>query len=174
MIVAGYLSGHLDPPTALGLMRGVLTGAPENGGDRVLLQNSCAVFLILAGSKGEALELLANTYSEINKSSEPDEYHRYFIGNNLAALHALRGESPIADRILVECANGLDRMYPAVRETLRRRHELIPSALAKAPHFDVDTFDNYLLTAFPTQLGPQWAFYGRGFLLSDIQFWSFD
>jgi hypothetical protein len=172
-IVASYLIGKIEVSTAVSLMKEALQGATETG-DCVLMQNNYAVFLSRAGREREAKALLQRTYAQVIASSDPDEYHCYFVGNNLAVLHALEGEQIIAERLYRECSMRLERMYPAIRETLQKRHELLGPIFAEAAELDTESFDGYLLKNYPLQIGPQWAFYGRGFLISDIQFWSTD
>jgi hypothetical protein len=57
---------------------------------------------------------------------------------------------------------------------MKRRQELIRDAIKEAPALSAEEFDAFLLQEHGLQIGPQWAFYGRGFLLTDIQFWSAD
>jgi hypothetical protein len=66
----------------------------------------------------------------------------------------------------------IDQLYPAVQETLRRRHELLAPAFNLVPQLSPEAFDTFLAERSVPQVGPQWEFYGRGLLLSDIQFWS--
>jgi hypothetical protein len=170
-ILAAYLSGNLDAEAALVLMEKVIKETPLTG-DHILMKNNYSVFLIHAGRAEEAYTLLAKTYAEITASGNPDSYHYYFIGNNLAALHALNGKAEIASKIREEIGTRLSYFYPAINQTLRKRHELIAPAFGNGSEFDVQEFDEYLLKKFPAQVGPQWRFYGRGFLFTDIQFWS--
>ena len=172
-ILAGYFSGKLAPAVALDLMERALAGGSD-AGDRVLMKSNRAAFLIHARREAEAREVLERVYAEIKVGGEPDAYHLYFVGNNLAALRALSGEVEVAKHIHQEIGRDLGRFYPAVRQTLQKRHELLTPAYNDAPHLTVETFDSYLTDRHAPQLGPQWAFYSRGFLLSDIQFWSAD
>lgn len=172
-VLAGYLSDNFDAATAVTLMERALEGSTEMG-DSILMENNYAVLMIRAGARDKAQELLERTYAKVMAVSTPDVYHRYFVGNNLAALRALAGEVASAENLRQEIGRGLEWLYPAVRETLRKRHELLSPAFADAPHLDPVKFDSYLVDHYASQVGPQWAFYGRGFLFSDIQFWSAD
>jgi hypothetical protein len=169
--IAGYLSGNLDIAQTVTLMDRVRNGSTEMG-DSILIQNNYAVLLIHAGRHKEAEDLLEHTYTKIIAGDESDAYHRYFIGSNLAALRALDGNITAAEHLRQESARGLDRLYPAIRQTLQKRHELLAPAFSEASKLGSADFDKYLITRHPRQLGKHWDFYGRGFLFSDIQFWS--
>jgi hypothetical protein len=51
---------------------------------------------------------------------------------------------------------------------------MMPEAYKKAQGIGTEKFDSFLKDLYGPQIGPQWKFYGRGFLLSDIQFWASD
>ena len=172
-VLARYLAETLDVVTASSLLKQVAKGSIE-AGDRILLQNNCAVLLIREGKITEARSILEAAGESILSSGEPDGYHRYFVDNNLAALFALSGESERALELIDECAKLVEQFYPAINATMRRRHQLIGEAIKEAPNLTVEEFDNFLIQRYGMQVGPQWAFYGRGFLLTDIQYWSAD
>jgi hypothetical protein len=99
-------------------------------------------------------------------------YHRYFLGSNAAALLALSGDVAGARNMLSECGAVLNQFYPAIQATMRRRHELFLEVVEEGPQMSPRTFDDLLLRRYPSQLGSQWAFYGRGFLLLQQAFTS--
>lgn len=173
LVIAGYLARKIEATRAVGLMEQVLCGSMDRG-DRILMENNYAVFLLHARQQSKAHDVLRRAYAEIMKDGRPDEYHSYFIGNNLAALSALAGDITSAHQIRHKITPGLSRLYPAIRETLQRRDQLLEPAFVEAAQIGPEMFDRYLTDRHAQQLGPQWAFYGRGFLLSDIQFWSAD
>jgi len=172
-ILAAYLSKNLAMTKATALMEQLYEGA-TGVGDRLLIQNNYAVFLIYADQLAKAEELLEKALSELVADTRPDEYHFYFVGNNLALLRATGGNISGAQDLFTKCGDGIDRLYLAIRQTLRRRHELLAPALANGQELGKEKLDMYLLDHHPPQIGPQWSFYGRGFLLSDIQFWTAD
>jgi hypothetical protein len=89
-------------------------------------------------------------------------------------LLALNGEINTARELMEICGKLVKHFYPAIKVTMARRHELLIEAINEAPKLNAQQFDNYLTEKHGMQVGPQWSFYGRGFLLSDIQFWSAD
>jgi hypothetical protein len=172
-ILAGFFSKNLTVTKATGLMEQLYEGA-TGVGDRLLIQNNYAVFLIYDDQLAKAQKLLEKAFSELTADTRPDEYHFYFVGNNLALLRAIGGDISGAQDLFSKCGEGIDRLYLAIRQTLRRRHELLARAVARGQELGKDKLDMYLLDHHPAQVGPQWSFYGRGFLLNDIQFWTAD
>jgi hypothetical protein len=172
-ILARYLAGTFDAAVGAGLLEKIFNESAE-AGDRLLLQNNYSVLLILANQIADAETLLGRGYKAITSGKEPDGYHRYFLGNNIAALLALKGEISAAEELMQECGIVLNQFYPAIRGTMMRRHELFTAAIKDMTQLTPKAFDNLLFDRYPAQIGPQWAFYGRGFLVTDIQFWSGD
>ena len=172
-ILARYFAGVFNAVSAAELLGKVFDESNE-AGDRLLLQNNYAVLLILMDRLSDAQKLLTRAYSAIVAGKEPDGYHRYFLGNNIAALSAIKGDIPAAENLMKDCGAVLDQFYPAIHATMIRRHELLLEVLHEAPKLAPKAFDDLLFQRYPQQVGSQWAFYGRGFLLTDIQFWSGD
>lgn len=172
-VLARYLAEDLDIATARDLLLKVTSNSNE-AGDRILLQNNCAVLSIHAGELSEARATLQLSRRSLIESEEPDQYHAYFVNNNLAGLLALSGEIEQAQQMMDVCKSAAKCFYPAISATIMRRQELIGEAINEAPNLSVQEFDTYLIRKYGMQVGPQWSFYGRGFLLTDIQYWSAD
>jgi len=172
-VLATYLAGILPLSESIALIRELDDGKVEVG-DRILIQNNLAVLLARAGESVEPTNILLAARKSLGGKTESDSYHRYFVTNNLAALLALSGNVDSSLELLGEVEGDLHLFYPAVRETLLRRHSMMFEALKAAPAIGIEKFDQFLSDHHPAQVGPQWAFYGRGFLFSDIQFWTSD
>ncbi|MDP3072288.1 MAG: hypothetical protein Q8N18_18500 [Opitutaceae bacterium] len=172
-VLAGYLEGSLPLAGAVELMQQINDGRTDVG-DRILILNNLAVLLVHSGRTDQARESLETAWTKLGDEGNSDDYHRYFVGSNLAGLLALAGEKERSARLLSSVRPGLDGLSRSIRETLLRRHELMSGAFARGEELDPITFDSYLRDKHPPQLGPQWSFYGRGFLFTDIQFWSAD
>lgn len=170
-VLAAYLTGTMDLPSALHLMQQI-DEHRDGLGDRLLVRNNRAIFLVHSGAIDQARSILAEAWAELTESGGADPYHRYLTANNLAGLVALGGDPTAARRMLDEVAGGLDRFPPGLRGVFSRRHAMMTEALAAAPTLSATQFDQFLVDRHSPQVGPQWAFYGRGFLFSDIQFWA--
>ena len=173
LILANYFSGVLALPAATALMQ-TLKACRDEIGDQLLINNNFAVLLIHGGEFARAQQILTDTKQKLADISDSDPYHHYFVTNNLAGLFALSGNPTKATQMLSSAEQNLSRLYPAIRETLKQRHILMPKAFASAASIGMEKFDAFLKDNYEPQIGPQWAFYGRGFLLSDIQFWASD
>ena len=171
-VLTGFLKEALTIENAVSLMQQIIVDQTDIG-DSILLRNNYAVLLVHAGRVSEARAILEELQREIAQGDESDTYHRYFVGNNLAGLQISAGELPQAVRLLDDISRGLDRLYPAIRLTMKRRHEILRERLIVPEKMETIEFDKLFTKVLP-QLGPQWSFYGRGFLFSDIQFWSVD
>lgn len=172
-ILARYRNGEIEVTTCCRLLEQLVNDLSEYG-DKVLLQNNLAVFLALDDRLDEARTMLSSMFSTLADDPQADEYHQYFVGSNLASLLGLMGTTIAGRDLLREQGPLLGRFYPALRATMQRRHELALDQFADSTRLTPREFDLFLLKRYPAQLGPQWSFYGHGFLLSDIQFWSAD
>lgn len=172
-IIAHYLSGLLEPATALNLMEQIAKTSFESG-DSFLLQNNLAVLLILSGDSKKAKKTLDSAHNSLMKNKDSDIYHQYFICSNLGTLMMLDGDLTEARSIIESCNQKVDQFYPAIKETIIYRQELLMEIIADPPKIDPVAFDNFLIERYGMQIGPKWKFYGRGFLLTDIQFWTMD
>ncbi|HEX3799681.1 MAG TPA: hypothetical protein VH413_13370 [Verrucomicrobiae bacterium] len=172
-VLAGFLSGKLSAEMAVRILSQVQIEPPTSG-DSLLIANNYAVLLAHAGQVEDAKRRLQDCYRLLSSDSPCDPYHKYFIGNNVAALTALTGDSASAKQIYEGCLPLIDGLYPTIRETIRERHGLLGAAIGDAQKLGIEALDRILLGSSQAKLGKHWEFYGRGFLLSDIQFWSVD
>jgi hypothetical protein len=173
VLLARHLSGQASTSELATLIGELIKSSPESG-DHMLLQNNQGVFSALAGKVTEAQSLFETLHKKLMADAEPDEYHCYFVGNNLAVLLALAGETKKAADLLAKHSGLLNRFYPGLRGTLLKRHPLVMDALSVATGLNASDFDRYIFEHHPPQVGPQWKFYGHMLLLSDVQFWSAD
>jgi hypothetical protein len=172
-VLAGYLAGILPLTQAIELMRKLDDGRTAIG-DRILIQNNLAVLFAHDGQSNEAKQILVSAREQLGGKADSDSYHRYFIANNLAGLLAISGDIDSSLKIFDAAGSDLHQLFPAVRETLLRRHSMMFEALKAAATVGMVKFDRFLKDHHPPQVGPQWEFYGRGFLFTDIQFWTSD
>lgn len=172
-VLAGFLNGKLSAEMAVRILSQVQLEPPTSG-DSLLITNNYAVMLAHLGRADDATRRLQQCYELLSADGPCDPYHKYFIGNNLAVLTALAGDSAAAKQLHEECMPLIDGLYPTIRETIRERHRLLGAVIGSAQKREVEAYDRILLDSSQAKFGKHWEFYGRGLLVSDIQFWSVD
>lgn len=126
---------------------------------------------ILCGSKSVEKEL-----EEANENlSDIDGYYQYFLHDLLFANALLNGNIEVAEQelnILLELDVPLLREYQKIFRTRQLKQKKL---LEKSQNIKVDPLNYHIsiLTACAHIQDPSCHFYGRGFLLSDLQFLSF-
>jgi hypothetical protein len=171
LVIAGFLDGRLTAVASVEVYERLLTNQVAVA-DRHLILNNYAVVMALADRLQNAIELCSEIRDELRVQEKDDSYYRYFVESNLAGLMHLTGRSVEA----VQTWNKLGEQIPPIpsddRAYLLQRHRLQGDAFDEVPAGDVAGWQGYLLRKHPVMLGDGWRFFGRGLLLSDIQFWS--
>lgn len=143
-------------------------------GNRFLMEATLGTLLAKSGKLDASERVLRGSVRRLGDEADSDAYHRYFLENNLAALLLVTGRKDEALATFERIGELPSRLYPVARRILTRRDELLKEILPSVGDASAESFDTLLRTRFPPQIGPEWRFYGRGFLLTDIQFWSSD
>jgi len=167
LLVAALRSESVTPEQAVRSMRAVVESTPDPG-DAILIDNNMAVMSALAGDLNVAVEILGAVVQRLPR----DGYYSYFVRTNLTCFqHLADGHAGARAQWLV-LATGIPTIPEGDRIALEKRHELLTNAFDTVGIGDVQRWWNYLNETVPPQVGPVWKFYGYGFLMSDIQFWS--
>ena len=166
-IISGYLSSLVSPCEATALFEKI---KPYEGevADNLLVKNNYFVTMIEAGELSFAIQGLETLLLSI-KDKQIDNYYRYFIESNLILAKYVQGEVEQACNLWPKLQNVIPNIPD--RTFLNHRHKIIGEILGVAETGNVRVFDDYISQKYPSELGRQWKFYGRGFLLSDIQLW---
>jgi tetratricopeptide (TPR) repeat protein len=129
---------------------------------------NCAIYNALNNNLDKANNLLAKAYS-LNEEIR-DTYFAYYINANLAAVHYLQGDRTGASQLLIDKCSVPPTLSKATeRQYLKQRTIKWAKAMLDFNITNVWDFQNLLANEGG---GDQWIFAGRGFLCSDIQFWS--
>lgn len=135
----------------------------------IIFQMNCAIYMALAGEINQAeenLRMLEKVSLELC-----DDYYLFYIYANLAAVLYLQGRRTEAVSLLRENCSKPPLLFKATEKMyLEERSKQWISVMESVDIKDPKVFDTYLLDRHPQKT--QWAFIGRGFLYSDIQFWS--
>ena len=166
--LCAVLSEDLSPAEAYKKLLPIMNQR-EFGDWTIIFQLNCAIYMALAGEIDQAEENLR----ALEKVSLElcDDYYLFYVYANLAAVLYLQGRRTEAVSMLRENCSKPPLLFKTTEKTyLEERSRQWISAMESVEIKDPKTFDTYLLDRHPPKT--QWAFIGRGFLYSDIQFWS--
>lgn len=166
--LCAVLSEELSPAEAYKKLLPIMDQR-EFGDWTIIFQLNCAIYMALAGEIDQAEENL-RTLEKVSLEL-CDDYYLFYVYANLAAVLYLQGRRTEAVSLLQENCSKPPQLFKATEKTyLEERSRQWISAMESVEIKDPKTFDTYLLDRHPSKT--QWAFIGRGFLYSDIQFWS--
>lgn len=135
----------------------------------IIFQLNCAIYMALAGELDQAEENLRALEKVSLKLC--DDYYLFYVYANMAAVLYLKGRRSEAVSLLRKNCLKPPLLFKATEKMyLEERSRRWISAMESVEIKNPKTFDTYLLKEHPPKT--QWAFIGRGFLYSDIQFWS--
>jgi hypothetical protein len=166
LVVSATLAQSISSHSAIRFLEAAINSA-KGIGEIILLANNCAVVKALAGRLYEASDDLGQMLGICRN----DAYCSYFLASNFVSTKfLLNGDCDLGKK-------EWDELYESIPEVadkrfLVKRHQLQREAFDVVPVSDYLSWDNFLRERYPDQLGPVWKFYGRGFIFSDIQFWS--
>jgi hypothetical protein len=166
-ILAAYRDGSMTAVVARDALD-QMVAATSQPSDLVLLRNNTAILRALTGDLSRAAEELASVASSVAS----DGYYRYFVQANLISMAHLLGQAADAKQQWLTLGERIPQIPDPDRIALRKRHELLAGAFDTVTSGDPSDWWHFVSHIAPPQVGPVWRFYGYGFLLSDIQFWS--
>lgn len=166
--LCAVLSEELSPAEAYKRLLPMMNQR-EFGDWTIIFQLNCAIYMALAGEIDQAEENLR----ALEKVSLElcDDYYLFYVYANLSAVLYLQGRRTEAVSLLRENCSKPPRLCKATEKAyMEERSIQWISAMESVEIKDPKTLDTYLLDRHPPKT--QWTFIGRGFLYSDIQFWS--
>ncbi len=99
-----------------------------------------------------------------------DDFFEYYINSNLAAIYFLNHQYIEASERITRCLKPPLLMKSSEKMYLKKRAKKWADVIQAKTNISFEDFDTYLLNESPNDVA--WQFIGRGFLPSDIQFWS--
>lgn len=170
-LLATYRTGAIDAAAAALRQREIATWHGV-AGDPFYVENALAVYLSLAGSHRQALEIYDRLLGLLAARADPEPSMLYLIRANRCCARFVAGAAP-AD-VLEEWA-GLDavvrRIPYLIRPILIRRHELLAQVMRDPAGMSPLEFDACLLAEGAAEFGPLWDQMGRGFRMPEIEWW---
>lgn len=108
--------------------------------------------------------------AEILNENLQDDYYEYFINVNFLSTYYLKNDIKSA-RIYLEKIEKIPKLLKKSEYMLlKKRNEEWNYILDSSNIIQRSEFDTYLLHKYPDDIA--WKHFGRGFLTSDLQFWS--
>lgn len=168
-IISGLLSKNFSEHDALEMYSTIVDNL-DGQADKLLIKNNIAVTYCLCNQLEIASSMLEQIYETILKKQELDNYYYYYLISNFACVRFLLGDK---DKALSLWTTLIDKI-PKIPEIdyLIRRHDLIADSFLSLEVNDPLIWQEHLLKSNPYELGKSWGFFGKGFLYSDLQFWS--
>lgn len=99
-----------------------------------------------------------------------DDYYEYYIHANFASVYFLLKQYEDALKCMLKCMIPPSLMKSTEKIYLKKRTDKWLDIIKEQKNIAIEEFDTYLLE--DSQGETAWQFLGRGFLPSDLQFWS--
>ena len=140
-------------------------------GDPFYVQNAVAVYMALSGDAQSAVDVLDALIEELRATRvEPESSTQYLLGANRCC--ALRSSGA---RGLAETWDALRPVVEDIRYVIRpyllRRHDLLAPVFETSDEMSAGDIDGYVQGIAPSEFGPLWQNYNRGFRLPEVEFW---
>jgi tetratricopeptide (TPR) repeat protein len=140
-------------------------------GDPFYVENALAVYLALAGSYQEAIEIFDRLLVELDRRHEPEESTLYLVRANRCATRLAEGHQGEAQTEWTRLTGLIKRLPYPIRPYMIRRHEMLREVIEVGEEMSALEFDQCLLADKRPEFGPFWNQLGRGFWLPEIEWW---
>lgn len=166
-VVSGVLSDQFAPAEGLKIMEAVLNEREEFS-DKIILLSNYAVLCALNDDLPLSTDYFQKAVRMLTDASS-DEYYWFLIRNNLMTIDLMLGNLVSARNTWKLLEDYVPTILRAEKPFLQKRHELFGKLIRRKTAY---RSRNFLLGQYPNELGKAWLFFGRDFILSDLQFWS--
>ncbi len=174
LIVSGFRAGILTARAAAAALGQTIASGPKST-DTTLLKNNEAVLMTIDGRPTEALAILEEMAAVVSISPDYDAYYTYFIFNNIAGVRYALGNVQDARQAWARATEALSRIEMPIRPYLDCRHAAQAMCLDQGAPGTVTDWEDYISRSGRiSEVGPGWQHFGRGYLLSDLQYWAED
>lgn len=169
-LLAEFRSGLVDPEEAARRQRTINEqhGVP---GDPFYAENALAVYLALARSYVDALQIYDRLLAALATRREPEPSMLYLISANRCAVRFVSGDRHGVTADWDELDAVVRRIPYAFSRFLIRRHELLAEVIASDANMSPEEFDECLVVGRPPEFGPMWDQLGRGFRMPEVEWW---
>jgi tetratricopeptide (TPR) repeat protein len=162
--------GAIDIDEAVQRQREIvaLYRAPD---DPFFIDNALGVYLLLAGSQDEAMDLFDRLAKQLAGRQDPEPAMVYLIRGNRCAARFVSGDRDGAVAEWDELGDVVARIPYITRDSLIRRHEMLAAVMRDCQPMSAKEFDECLLDKAPTEFSALWRHHGRGFRLPAVEWW---
>lgn len=167
-VLADLRTGTIDEAEAVQRQRKVVA-EHRVPADPFYAENALGVYLTLAGSAPNALEVFNRLHERLEGMQRPEESTVYLVLANRCAARYTMGEHDAAHRDWVSLIDLVAQIPYATRTYHVTRHELLEGVMRRREATSAAEFDVCLLGL--RRFGPLWNQLGRGFRLPEIEYW---
>lgn len=169
-IVCKYLKNEGSPDSHADEL--IKVSENTNTEDSILLNINAACIKAEIGLYDEAENILKNNLKIMMDCGDYDEYYLYFNNINLAVIFALKGRMNEALTVFSYAQKVLPMLGLHIVSHLSPRHAALESALNEAAEKQNGFMVNFMSFNIEQKMGATFKFWGRQFLMTDIEIWS--
>ncbi len=173
LIFARFLEEDISAKEALDEQEQAI-GSRTWGMTSIFLENNAVAYALLAGENDKAIAICRRMRTRIDSGGEDTEVFLQYLAKQTECLvrYHTDGDPTIKGRW--QSLTPLVSKIPYVSRPLYlKRHELLLDAFDSVSPGDATEWDRFPQRSLPRYAGPSWTVFGRGFLLTDVQFWRF-
>jgi hypothetical protein len=169
-LLADYRLGLVDADEAVRRQHDIIErhGVP---GDPFYAKNALGVYLTLAGSYGDALEVYDRLEIDLATRRNPEPSMLYLIRANRCAVRFVSGDRRGVSVEWGDLDEVVRRIPYTIGRFLVRRHELLAAVLEGDEAISPKEFDECLIVGRRPEFGPMWDQLGRGFRMPEVEWW---
>jgi hypothetical protein len=169
--LSGLLDNQLSSSRALTVFESIVT-APNrlSYSDRILIEINRALLCAITDDFQTASDHLQRLRRKLQDEENIEIYYDYYIASNLMVIEHLQGNTQAAIGLWYETED-----LPAIGDMIyyKRRHRILKKLIEDQIQTNGLDWMDAIHSIDPFQeTDDAWGFYGKGYLFSDIQFWS--
>ncbi len=171
LVIAGSRSNRTDMETCV-IRQRLICGHPDGRADNFQQRNNLLGYLLLSHIWDESEALIAELLAEVKVRGISESYLVLYLFSHRLALSVIRADWTGALTANELLKGTLAKIQWPSRPSLVRRQDMIEQILRDRPALNPEEYDLFFIERDPMGSGHTWPHFGRGILLSELQFWS--
>ncbi|SFF44758.1 AAA ATPase domain-containing protein [Paenibacillus algorifonticola] len=173
-VLSGFLSKKISANQGIKVFQDLFEKKQLKHSDMILMQINLACLFAINENIEDARNLLRKVKQILIERKNVEYYYEYYVESNLMVVEFLAGNKLKA----LEIWDDINDKCPVIgdKDYYERRNEVIKTLFNNNIHSDGKTWLDMLLPYRETTADEDdidlWEFYGKGYLFSDMQFWS--